>query len=266
MAISLGGVPPLMMQMPLREFLRPTIAHLRLRSLISLGEDNHLVYRLLSDFRQDWRTVLTALLPQVTEDHLKIGRANNRVFRPTCASGDRMRDAHLLAPHNLTDVQTLPGNVAAEPGLPELTQGVANSSLPPTQTYEPGLPASSSQSASVYGCPPLLQVPEVGEEIATLGQELGTALLQRRTAERRSIFAQRGRQRGPDDSPFSNHTFDDTKEYRRAPWSSPVPQDEWERRVYVELSLATDPSDEGKGAPPMCHACHARGGKAMPLA
>eukprot|EP00971_Amphidinium_carterae_P304364 6048561-Amphidinium_carterae.1 len=61
---------------------------------------------------------------------------------------DTQRDAHLLAPHNLPDEQAIPGNLAAEPGLPEPTQDVADRSMPPTQAYEPGLPASSTQSAS----------------------------------------------------------------------------------------------------------------------
>eukprot|EP00971_Amphidinium_carterae_P044611 877349-Amphidinium_carterae.1 len=65
-------------------------------------------------------------------------------------------------------------------------------------------------SPSARSFPP---VPKVGEEIAMLGKELGTALLQRRTAERRSIFAQRGTL-GPDDSPYQHHTFDPCLEYR----------------------------------------------------
>eukprot|EP00971_Amphidinium_carterae_P288956 5737718-Amphidinium_carterae.1 len=90
-----------------------------------------------------------------------------------------------------------------------------------------------------------------------LGKELGTALLQRRTAERRSILAQRGTL-GPDDSPYQHHTFDPCLEYRGVEWGHPVPQEEWERRVYVELNLATDLRYEGKGAPPECHACRCK--------
>eukprot|EP00971_Amphidinium_carterae_P039687 779609-Amphidinium_carterae.1 len=73
------------------------------------------------------------------------------------------------------------------------------------------------------------QVPQVGEEIALLGPELGTALLQRRTAERRSIFAQRGAL-GPDDSPYQHLSFDPSIDYRGVEWGQPVPQEEWERR------------------------------------
>eukprot|EP00971_Amphidinium_carterae_P018744 369539-Amphidinium_carterae.1 len=103
-------------------------------------------------------------------------------------------------------------------------------------------------------------VPQVGEEIAELGQELGTALIQRRTAERRSIFAQRGTL-GPDDSPYQHYTLDPSIDYRGVAWGDPVPQEEWERRVYVELNLDTDLRYEGKGAPPACHACRCRGSR-----
>eukprot|EP00971_Amphidinium_carterae_P348366 6490450-Amphidinium_carterae.3 len=178
---------------------------------------------------------------------------------------DTQRDARLLASQDLPEDLEHSGSLAEEPGLQEPTEDVVVRSMPSVQAFVPGLPADPPFSALATGGVPTPPIPEVGEEIAALGQELGTALVQRRTAERRSIFAQRGR-RGPDDSPFSSHIFDDTKEYRRAAWGSPVPQEEWERRVYVELSLATDPRDEGKGAPPRCHACHVRGGKAMPLA
>eukprot|EP00971_Amphidinium_carterae_P163036 3232283-Amphidinium_carterae.1 len=88
-------------------------------------------------------------------------------------------------------------------------------------------------------------------------------LLQRRVAERRHIFAYRG-SRGPDDSPSTNHHFDPLREYRGVEWGQPVPQEEWERRVYVELNLATDLRDEGKGArpgSPECHACRRRGSR-----
>eukprot|EP00971_Amphidinium_carterae_P054008 1063216-Amphidinium_carterae.1 len=61
---------------------------------------------------------------------------------------DTQRDAHLLAPHNVPDEQATPGNLAAEPGLPESTQDVADRSMPSTQAYVPGLPASSMHSAS----------------------------------------------------------------------------------------------------------------------
>eukprot|EP00971_Amphidinium_carterae_P057092 1128917-Amphidinium_carterae.1 len=73
-------------------------------------------------------------------------------------------------------------------------------------------------------------------------------------------------QRGPDDSPFSEHTFDPAVNYRNTEWGLPVPQEEWERRVYVELNLATDLRYEGKGARPECHACRQRGSREVPLA
>eukprot|EP00971_Amphidinium_carterae_P261903 5195017-Amphidinium_carterae.1 len=97
-----------------------------------------------------------------------------------------------------------------------------------------GVPATMHPSARSFS-----HVPQVGEEIAMLGQELGTALCQRRRAERRSIFAQR-RALGPDDSPFQHLAFDPSVDYRGVAWGQPVPQEEWERRVYVELNLATD--------------------------
>eukprot|EP00971_Amphidinium_carterae_P257145 5105261-Amphidinium_carterae.1 len=112
---------------------------------------------------------------------------------------------------------------------------------------------------------PSEQVPAVGSEIEQLGPEAGALLRQRRVAERRRIFAYRG-SRGPDDSPFADHHFDPLREYRGVEWGKPVPQEEWERRVYVELNLATDIRDEGKGARPECHACRRRGSKEVPLA
>eukprot|EP00971_Amphidinium_carterae_P310158 6163308-Amphidinium_carterae.1 len=92
-------------------------------------------------------------------------------------------------------------------------------------------------------------VPAVGQEVALLGPEAGELLRLHRVAERRSIFAMRGH-RGPDDSPYSDHTFDPSVDYRSVAWGLPVPQEEWERRVYVELNLATDLRYEGKGARP----------------
>eukprot|EP00971_Amphidinium_carterae_P272760 5413560-Amphidinium_carterae.1 len=108
-------------------------------------------------------------------------------------------------------------------------------------------------------------VPAVGQEIALLGPEEGELLRKRRVAERRRIFAQRGC-RGPDDSPFGEHYFDPSLDYRRVEWGKPVPQEEWERRVYVELNLATDLRYEGKAARPECHACRRRGSREVPLA
>eukprot|EP00971_Amphidinium_carterae_P230650 4577416-Amphidinium_carterae.1 len=144
-------------------------------------------------------------------------------------------------------------------------------STPAVQT--PGIPVTGSLGKGAGGVPLTMhpsarsfpQVPQVGEEIADLGQELGSALIQRRTAERRSIFAQRGTL-GPDDSPYQNHTFDPSIDYRGVEWGYPVPQEEWERRVYVELNLATDLRHEGKGARPECHACRVRGSRTVQLA
>eukprot|EP00971_Amphidinium_carterae_P319760 6355613-Amphidinium_carterae.2 len=73
------------------------------------------------------------------------------------------------------------------------------------------------------------QIPEVGQEIAILGPEAGELLRKRRVAERCRIFAQRGT-RGPDDSPFGDHHFEPSLDYRRVEWGLPVPQEEWERR------------------------------------
>eukprot|EP00971_Amphidinium_carterae_P330303 6463267-Amphidinium_carterae.1 len=98
-----------------------------------------------------------------------------------------------------------------------------------------------------------------------LGPEEGELLRKRRVVERRRIFAQRG-SRGPDDSPFGEHNFDPSLDYRSVEWGQPVPQEEWERRVYVELNLATDLRYEGKGARPECHACRRRGSREVPLA
>eukprot|EP00971_Amphidinium_carterae_P133269 2639258-Amphidinium_carterae.1 len=108
-------------------------------------------------------------------------------------------------------------------------------------------------------------VPAVGQEVALLGPEAGALLQQRRMAERRWIFLQR-ESRGPDDSPFGEHHFDPTKDYRGVEWGLPVPPQEWARRCYVELNLASDTRHEGKGAPPKCHACHKVGSRTFGLA
>eukprot|EP00971_Amphidinium_carterae_P352371 6492568-Amphidinium_carterae.3 len=99
-----------------------------------------------------------------------------------------------------------------------------------------------------------------------LGEPAGAAL---RVAERRWTFAQRGAP-GPDDSPFQAHSFSPSVDYGGVDWGSPVPQAEctWERRVYVELNLATDRryAFGGKGAHPVCHACRRVGSRTVPLA
>eukprot|EP00971_Amphidinium_carterae_P077228 1525368-Amphidinium_carterae.1 len=167
---------------------------------------------------------------------------------------DTQRDGRLLASLDISTEMENSGPLAAEPGLP----AVQLESVP-------GLPATLPPSDSASGGFAPAPVPEVGEEIADLGWELGTALVLRRTAERRSFFARRGSP-GPDDSPFADCVFDHHREYRGEAWGSPVPQEEWERRVYVELNLATDLRYEGKGARPECHACRVRGSREVPLA
>eukprot|EP00971_Amphidinium_carterae_P128059 2536622-Amphidinium_carterae.1 len=180
---------------------------------------------------------------------------------------DTQRDARLLALQDNSG-EINPGPLETRPEPPVSPMVEVGSSLPAsrsTQPQAPGVPATrllpNSDSGELTSTP----VPEVGEEICDLGLELGTALVRRRTAERRSIFAQRG-VLGPDDCPYQQDDFDDTREYRGVAWGYPVPQEEWERRVYVELNLATDLRYEGKGAKPECHACRARGSRAVPLA
>eukprot|EP00971_Amphidinium_carterae_P077166 1524410-Amphidinium_carterae.1 len=181
---------------------------------------------------------------------------------------DTQRDARLLAPLYTAEGMEATVPLDAEPGTPALPLEADSGPLVSArgaQADEPGGPATLPSPALNDGARSFPQVPEVGEEITDLGPELGTALIQRRTAERRSIFAQRGTL-GPDDSPYQFHTFDPTKDYRGVAWGYPVPQEEWERRVYVELSLATDLRYEGKGARPECHACRARGSRTVQLA
>eukprot|EP00971_Amphidinium_carterae_P306958 6100148-Amphidinium_carterae.1 len=200
---------------------------------------------------------------------------------------DSQRDDHLLASHNTSGAehghQEVPSASAQEDALPEDTEKEL--------VTEPGQPADSlaEQVPGTPVCWPVFQagpgpssrgtgepfsdhttatptlIPFPGEEIAILGPIEGEALRLRRKAERRTIFAMRGR-RGPDDSPYADHVFDPSISPRRIGWGQPVPQEEWERRVYVELSLATDIRDEGKGARPECHACRRRGSREIPLA
>eukprot|EP00971_Amphidinium_carterae_P074117 1464789-Amphidinium_carterae.6 len=156
---------------------------------------------------------------------------------------------------------TVPGEPAMSP--PNLEEAEPGSPAPPTRLRTPGsgVPATMHPTAL-----PTSFVPHMGQEIALLGPEAGEALRQRRVAERRWLFAQRGT-RGPSDSPFQNHSFDPSVDYRGVEWGQPVPQVEWERRVYVELNpLATERRHEGKGAPPMCHACRRVGSRTVPLA
>eukprot|EP00971_Amphidinium_carterae_P095839 1896677-Amphidinium_carterae.1 len=181
---------------------------------------------------------------------------------------DTQRDARPLALQDISGEIENPEPLETRPGPLVLPMEEVGSSLPlsrSTQPQAPGVPATrlppDSDSGGLISAP----VPEVGKEIGDLGLELGTALVRRRTAERRSIFAQRG-VLGPDDCPYQQDVFDVTKDYRGVDWGYPVPQEEWERRVYVELNLATDLRYEGKGAKPECHACRARGSRAVPLA
>eukprot|EP00971_Amphidinium_carterae_P305452 6069950-Amphidinium_carterae.2 len=142
---------------------------------------------------------------------------------------DTQRVACLLASQDVSEEMETNWS---EPGLPAFPLETEASSLPfapSTPLLVPGVPAPLPLPASDAEGSSLPPVPEVGEEVAALGQELGTALAQRRTAERRSIFAQRG-SRGPDDSPFEDHIFDVHREYRGVEWGYPVPQEEWERR------------------------------------
>eukprot|EP00971_Amphidinium_carterae_P057056 1127976-Amphidinium_carterae.1 len=200
---------------------------------------------------------------------------------------DFQRDDPLLATHNTSreeDEQDTPAALAGEDTLPETTEGEHLAFEPGRpanllEEHEPGTPVCWSVFEAGLGpCsretgeqfsghttdrPTLIPFP--GEEIALLGPIEGEALRLRRMAERRTIFAMRG-QRGPDDSPCSDHVFDPSISPRRIDWGKPVPQEEWERRVYVELSLATDIRDEGKGARPECHACRQRGSREVPLA
>eukprot|EP00971_Amphidinium_carterae_P019234 378530-Amphidinium_carterae.1 len=167
---------------------------------------------------------------------------------------DTQRDARSLA------LQEIAGEIDPEPLEPR-----SGSTARGTEPQEPGLLATRVPPDAHSGGDTPTAVPEVGEEIRELGLELGTALVQRRTAERRTIFAQRG-VLGPDDCPYQQVTFDSSKDYRGVAWGNPVPPEEWERRVYVELNLATDLRHEGKGAKPECHACRVRGSKMVPLA
>eukprot|EP00971_Amphidinium_carterae_P058568 1158225-Amphidinium_carterae.1 len=199
---------------------------------------------------------------------------------------DIQRDDQLLASHSNGEEsgnQEDSSALAMEDALPEVTaKGTTAEPGEPAnflEEQEPGTPvcwpvfqAGSGPSSRATGEPfsgdttaiPTL-IPFPGEEIALLGPMDGEALRLRRMAERRTIFAMRGC-RGPDDSPYADHVFDPSISPRRIGWGQPVPQEEWERRVYVELSLATDICDEGKGARPECHACRRRGSREIPLA
>eukprot|EP00971_Amphidinium_carterae_P012020 237182-Amphidinium_carterae.1 len=106
------------------------------------------------------------------------------------------------------------GPVPSEPAEPEPGTPVCW----PVFQAEPG-PSSQGPgeiiSGPSTGKPSL--VPAVGQELALLGPTAGELLRLRRVAERRKIFAMRG-QRGPDDSPFSEHTFDPAVNYRNTEW------------------------------------------------
>eukprot|EP00971_Amphidinium_carterae_P043148 848718-Amphidinium_carterae.1 len=180
---------------------------------------------------------------------------------------DTQRDARLLALQDISGeinpepLETRPGPLVSPMEVGGSTRPTSRS----TQPQVPGVPATRLPPDTDSGGATSTPVPEVGAEIRDLGLELGTALVLRRTAERRTIFAQRG-VLGPDDCPYQQDIFDITKDYRGVAWGCPVPQEEWERRVYVELNLATDLRHEGKGAKPECHACRVRGSRMVPLA
>eukprot|EP00971_Amphidinium_carterae_P059050 1167549-Amphidinium_carterae.2 len=180
---------------------------------------------------------------------------------------DTQRDARLLALQDISG-EIDPEPLETRPGPAESPMEGKGSSQPTSRSSQPqapGVPATRMHPDTDSGGVIPTTVPEVGAEIRDLGLELGTALVLRRTAERRTIFAQRG-VLGPDDCPYQQDTFDITKDYRGVAWGYPVPQEEWERRVYVELNLATDLRHEGKGAIPECHACRVRGSRMVPLA
>eukprot|EP00971_Amphidinium_carterae_P158581 3143695-Amphidinium_carterae.1 len=147
------------------------------------------------------------------------------------------------------------GHFECEPGEPVETE--------PCKGGPSGVPATMhpvSLSAS--------QVPNVGEEIAMLGPEAGAALCQRRRRDAGSSRNATHRAQTTirtSTTPF-NESFDPSIDYRGVEWGQPVPQDEWERRVCVELNLATDLRYEGKGARPECHACRRKSSRDVPLA
>eukprot|EP00971_Amphidinium_carterae_P009121 180139-Amphidinium_carterae.1 len=201
---------------------------------------------------------------------------------------DSQHGDHLLAPHNTSGGadRQLDASSALdlEDALPEASEMVHLDSEPgrpvdALEEQEPGTPVcwpvfhavpgpcsrDSGEPFSGNSTGTSSLVPAVGQEIALLGPIAGEELRLRRVAERRTIFALRG-QRGPDDSPFSERTLDPDVNPRSIEWGKPVPQEEWERRVYVELNLATNLRYEGKGARPECHACRQRGSREVPLA
>eukprot|EP00971_Amphidinium_carterae_P254952 5061400-Amphidinium_carterae.1 len=146
---------------------------------------------------------------------------------------DTQRDARLLALQDISGEMETPEPLEARPRPPALPMEAVGSSLSSsrsTQAQAPGVPAARLPPDSDTGGFTSAPVPEVGEEICDLGPELGSALVRRRTAERRSIFAQRG-VLGPDDCPYQQDDFDATKDYRGVAWGYPVPQEEWERRI-----------------------------------
>eukprot|EP00971_Amphidinium_carterae_P142907 2831292-Amphidinium_carterae.1 len=137
---------------------------------------------------------------------------------------DIQRDDLLLASHNTSGAEETQGTssaLAGEAALPAATEREHQDNEPgrPADSlavHEPGTPVSwpalqagTDPCSGATGEPfsehttarPTL-IPFPGEEIATLGPIEGEALRLRRMAERRTIFAMRGR-RGPDDSPFS---------------------------------------------------------------
>eukprot|EP00971_Amphidinium_carterae_P281048 5580477-Amphidinium_carterae.1 len=197
---------------------------------------------------------------------------NDSLLAPYITSGGEDRQLDSSAAPDLEDA--LPEASAmvsldAEPGRPVVALEEQEPGSPVCWPVFQAVPGPCSRNSgdllSEYPTTPPSLVPAVGQEIALLGPTAGEELRLRRVAERRTIFALRG-QRGPDDSPFSEHSFDPEVNYRNIEWGKPVPQEEWERRVYVELNLATDLRYEGKGARPECHACRQRGSREVPLA
>eukprot|EP00971_Amphidinium_carterae_P046174 908955-Amphidinium_carterae.1 len=193
--------------------LRPCCMH---QSSISMASRSADTLEAVSDAESELQLALTLAEPQPGEPAAHA--ANQTDELPAAPAG--MEPASANSPF------------AADSFSP---QGMAAHAAP---TQEPGEPAPRKGGKGVArDVPPTMHpsarsfphVPQVGEEIAMLGPELGTALRQRRTAERRSIFAQRGTL-GPDDSPFQHLSFDPSIDYRGVEWGQPVPQEEWERR------------------------------------
>eukprot|EP00971_Amphidinium_carterae_P224236 4448905-Amphidinium_carterae.1 len=97
------------------------------------------------------------------------------------------------------------------------------------------------------------------------GEPATPSLSQRRVAQRRWIFQQRG-QKCPDNWPFVGHSFEAGKNYTRVPDGQPIPFLEWERRCYRNLDLAMDLRPGPFPLPVVaCNECHHFGSAPVPL-